>query len=165
MNDKIVIMGVGNWLMTDDGVGVHAAQLLAKDPPPGTEVIDAGTDALSALPYFEQADRMLIIDAVCSGSSPGTIRQLGEHDLAAHRGLPSIHAVNLLFCRRLMSPGSLWPEIRILGVEPDILDYGMDLSPLVADALPRVTQLSREIVETWRKQTLLRLTPRAHHEQ
>jgi Ni,Fe-hydrogenase maturation factor len=64
-----------------------------------------------------------------------------------------------------MSPGSLWPEIRILGVEPDILDYGMDLSPLVADALPRVTQLSREIVETWRKQTLLRLTPRAHHEQ
>ena len=150
MNEKIVIMGVGNVLLSDDGVGVHAAQALAQDPPPGAEVVDAGTDALSALPYFEQADRMLIIDAVCAGGRPGTIRQLAESDLAVQQSIPSIHAVNLLASRHLMSPGATWPNILILGVEPAVLDYGMELSSSVAAALPQITQLCRVIVEAWR---------------
>ncbi len=150
MNEKTVIMGVGNWLLSDDGVGVHAAQALALDPPPGAEVVDAGTDALSALPFFEQADRVLIIDAVRAGGAPGTIRQLAESELAAQHGLGTIHAVNLLVSRHLMSPGAVWPEVRILGVEPAVLDYGMELSPAVAAALPQVIRLSREIAETWK---------------
>ena len=150
MNEKIVIMGVGNWLLTDDGVGVHAAQALALDPPPGSMVVDAGTDALSALPFFEHADRVLIIDAVRAGGSPGTIRKLSENDLAKQQSMTTVHAVNLLVSRYLMAPGAAWPEVLILGVEPAVLDYGMELSPAVAAALPMVNRLSREIVETWR---------------
>ncbi len=150
MSEKIVIMGVGNWLLTDDGVGVHAAQALALDPPPGSVVVDAGTDALSALPFFEQAERMLIIDAVRAGGLPGTIRRFTENELAQQQSLTTVHAVNLLVSRYLMAPGAAWPAILVLGVEPDVLDYGMELSPAVAAALPTVTRLSREIVESWR---------------
>jgi hydrogenase maturation protease len=152
MSASIVIMGVGNWLLSDDGVGIHAAHSLAQDPPSGVVVVDAGTDALSALPYFEQADRMLIIDAVRAGGSPGTIWLLTESELSAQTGIGTIHAVNLLVSRHLLSPGAVWPMIRIIGVEPGSLDYGMELTPAVAAALPRVTRLSRDLVEAWKKE-------------
>ncbi len=153
MNEKLIIMGVGNWLQSDDGVGVHAAQALALDPPSGVEVVDAGTDALSALPFFELADRMLIIDAVRAGGLPGTIRRFTESELAQQQSMTTIHAVNLLVSRHLMAPGAVWPEVLILGVEPGVLDYGMDLSQPVAAALPQVLQRSREIIDSWKHDT------------
>lgn len=153
MNARTVIMGVGNWLLSDDGVGVHAAQALAQDPPPGVEVVDAGTDALSALPFFEQADHVLIIDAVRAGGRPGTVRRLTERDLAAQPAPTTVHAVNVLAGRHLISSGATWPQVLILGVEPAVLDYGMSLSPAVAAALPDVTRISREIVAAWKRET------------
>jgi hydrogenase maturation protease len=154
MNLKTVILGVGNWLMSDDGVGVHVAQALALDPPPGVEVVDAGTDVLSALPFLEQADRVLIVDAAQAGGSPGAVRELVEGDLVAPRGrgATTLHAVNLLASRHLMAPGAVWPEVLILGVEPAVLDYGLALSPAVAAALPQVERRCREIVAAWQTQ-------------
>ncbi len=149
MNGKIVILGIGNLLMSDDGVGVHAAQLLARKPPCGAEVVDAGTDALSALSFLEGATHVLIIDALRAGGDPGDIVRLTEHELASRMGLPTAHAVSLLACRHLLPPGAAWPEILVLGVEPERLDYGMTLSPKVASALPRVELLCREIVAGW----------------
>lgn len=151
MNGKTVILGIGNWLMSDDGVGVHAAQALALDPPPGVEVVDAGTDVLSALSFLEQADRVLIIDAARAGGNPGTVRELVEGDLSPRQGggATTLHAVSVLGGRHLMPPGSVWPEVLILGIEPAVLDYGMSLSPAVAGALPYVDQRCREIVAAW----------------
>lgn len=154
MNGKIVIMGIGNWLSTDDGVGVHAAQSLAQDPPPGTLVVDAGTDVLSALSFLENAARVLLIDAVQCGSEPGTVRRFTESDLLQPERIHTAHTVNLLASRHLLPPGADWPEFLILGVEPASMTYGMDLSPAVAAALQHVTRLSREIVEFWRTETI-----------
>ena len=155
MNDKIVIMGIGNWLMSDDGVGVHAAQALALDPPRGALVVDAGTDVLSALSFLEDAARVLLIDAVRGGGVPGTVRCLAEGDLSLPAGgVNTAHTVSLLAGRHLLPPGADWPEFLILGVEPATLTYGMELSPAVAAALPQVTRLSREIVESWRTETV-----------
>ena len=154
MSDNIVIMGIGNWLRSDDGVGVHAAQALAKDPPPGALVVDAGTDALSALSFLEDAAHVLVIDAVQSGGKPGTIRRLTESDLLRHAHATTAHTVSLLASRHLLPPGSAWPQFLILGVEPASLTYGMELSPEVAAALPQVTGLSREIVAAWSAETI-----------
>lgn len=153
MNEKHVIMGIGNWLLSDDGVGVHAAQALAKAPPPGTLVVDAGTDTLSALSFLEDAKRVLLIDAVQGGNAPGTIRCFTESDLSLRQGVSTAHAVSLLASRHLLPPGAEWPEFQILGVEPALMTYGMELSPAVASALPQVTRLSREIVAAWRTET------------
>lgn len=149
MTPKIVILGVGNLLRSDDGVGVHAAQALAANPPPGAEVVDAGTDVLSALPFLAQADCAVIIDALQAGGAPGTVRLMREADLAGLHGTVTAHAVNILAARHLFDRDAVWPELAILGVEPDALGYGMTLSPAVAAALPLVEQRCREIVATW----------------
>lgn len=149
MSGKIVIMGIGNWLLSDDGIGVHAAQSLAEDPPPGALVVDAGTDVLSALAFLPGATRVLLIDAVQGGGAPGTIRLFEEGDLSRHGSLTTSHTIHVLAGRHLLPPDTAWPAIQILGVEPASLTYGMDLSPAVAAALPHVTRLSRELVNTW----------------
>jgi hydrogenase maturation protease len=149
MKRKIVILGIGNLLMSDDGIGVHAAQALAQNPPPGAEVVDAGTDVLSALPFLEDASHALLIDAVRAGGSPGTLYCFSESDMSARIGTPTAHAVSLLASRHLLPPGARWPEITILGVEPALLEYGMTLSPAVAAVLPQVVQRCREIVAAW----------------
>jgi len=149
MNRGIVILGIGNLLMSDDGVGVHAAHALAKNPPPGVLVVDAGTDVLSTLPFLEDASRAIIIDALQAGAAPGTLRQLTECELAPTPDAPTTHAINLLAARRLLPPGTPWPEVAILGVEPAVLAYGMTLSPAVSAALPLIEQRCRDIVAAW----------------
>jgi hydrogenase maturation protease len=149
MNGNVVIMGIGNWLLSDDGIGVHAAQALAEAPPPGALVVDAGTDILSALSFFPAAGRVLLIDAVQGGESPGAIRLYEESDLIRHGTLTTSHTLHVLASRPFLPPGTAWPAIRILGVEPASLAYGMTLSPAVAAALPHVTRLCREIVNAW----------------
>lgn len=149
LTPRIVILGVGNLLMSDDGVGVHAAQALAAAPPPGTTVVDAGTDVLSALSFLEQADRALIIDALRAGGAPGTIRLMRETDITALAAGATAHAVNLLAARHLFPREAAWPDVSILGVEPDSLDYGTALSPAVAAALPLVAHRCRAIVASW----------------
>lgn len=147
---RIVILGTGNLLRSDDGVGVHAAQALALDPPPGAEVVDAGTDVLSALPFLEQADRALLIDALQAGGAPGDVYELPEDQVRARTdGAATAHAVSLLAARHLSPPGARWPAITVLGVEPAVLDYGTQLSPAVAAALPEVLRRSRAIVAAW----------------
>jgi hydrogenase maturation protease len=154
MNNKIVILGVGNLLMSDDGVGIHAIRLLERNPPPGAQLVDAGTDVLSTLPFLEHAARALIIDAMCAGGKPGELFQITEKLLKKTDGSNSAHAVNIIAGRHLLSPGANWPEILILGVEPAVLDYGMSLSTPVAAALPHIECLSREIVAAWQKQLI-----------
>ena len=154
MKRQIVILGIGNLLMSDDGVGVHAAQSLTRNPPPGAEVVDAGTDVLSTLPFLESATHALIIDAVRAGGSPGTLASFSETELSARSGTPTAHAINVLASRHLLPPGTPWPDIRILGVEPESLAYGMTLSPAVAAALPALERRCREIVAAWNSETL-----------
>jgi hydrogenase maturation protease len=136
--------------MSDDGIGPHAAQALAPCPPPGVCVADVGTDFLSALSFLEPARRVLVIDAVRAGGTPGKIYRLTERDMARPPTGPApSHALNLLEARRLLSPDSPPIEILILGVEPAVIDYGMELSPSVSVALPRVLEMARDTVARW----------------
>lgn len=149
MSEALLILGIGNLLMSDDGVGVHAAQELARHPPAGACVVDAGTDYLSALSFIESAQRVLILDAVHRGSDPGTIHRLSESDLIPRPNGSGAHATSILEARRLLAPDAAWPEITVLGVEPLLLDYGMTLSNPVAQALPRLVARVREIISSW----------------
>lgn len=154
MSRKIVILGVGNLLMSDDGVGVHAAQLLARNPPCGAEVVDAGTDVLSTLPFLESATHAVIIDAVRAGGAPGTLFLLSESEISAQLDTSTAHAVNVLASRHLARRDQPWPEIVVLGVEPALLDYGMALSPAVAAALPQIEQKCRELIGNWNAESI-----------
>ena len=149
MNADLLILGVGNVLMADDGVGIHAARELAADPPAGACVVEAGTDFLSALPYLERARRVLVLDAVRGGAAPGTLHRLVPAGIALRSAAAGAHVTSVLEARRFLPPSAPWPDITVLGVEPAAVGYGMELTPPVAQALPRLAAGARQIIFDW----------------
>ncbi len=148
---SIVVLGVGNTLMQDDGIGVWAVRTLAEtyDLPARVRLVDAGVAGLRCLPEFDGAEHLLIIDAVSGKEAPGTIYRLGPEDLSARRGpffsAHEVGIVELISVARML--GKL-PRTRILGVQPqEIREVGLDLTPALRDALPRVVEAVVEELE------------------
>ncbi len=144
----VLIAGVGNLLMRDDGVGVHAVRELQRNPPPGVSILDAGTAVLSALPFFENARRVLVIDAVRAGGRPGSIYLFNSREADAGTQPVSLHSVGPLEAVRRLGSGAA-PDITVLGVEPEIVDYGTELSAAVQAALAGVVETARRTVSDW----------------
>jgi hydrogenase maturation protease len=146
---RILIAGVGNELLTDDGVGVHAIRELEHDLPMGVEAVAIGTDVLRGLPFLESAERVLLIDAAHGGQPPGTIYVFDATDAVATGTMHSLHSMGLREALKRLAPNCVAPPITVMGVEPASLDYGLSLSPLVQAALPQVVALARKTVLTW----------------
>jgi hydrogenase maturation protease len=140
---SIAIIGLGNLLMCDDGVGVHAIKELEKDPPEDVVLADVGTAALHCQHIFEDADEIIAIDAVCAGDKPGTIYSLNAMDAQLNHH-PTLHDIGLRALIELL-PEQRRPNVTILGVEPEKVEYGMELSKTVSDALPQVVKLAKKM--------------------
>jgi hydrogenase maturation protease len=147
---RILIAGLGNLLLQDDGVGVHAVQALARRPPRGVICADVGTAVLDALHLFEWAEKILALDAMQAGGPPGTVYACGAVDMEDPGIQASLHELSLLSALRFLQEKAR-PEIVILGVEPQTIDYGLELTAPVAAALPRLLQAAREQVQRWRQ--------------
>ncbi|HSR12748.1 MAG TPA: hydrogenase maturation protease [Thermodesulfobacteriota bacterium] len=145
---RILIAGLGNFLLGDDGVGVHVVRELAKDPPPGTLVVEVGTAVLDALHLFEEAENILAVDAMTAGGKPGTVYSLPASGIAAPGAEESLHALNIIAALRLLKNN---PLVLVLGVEPRTIDYGIELSAEVRSVIPVVIYSIRETVKSWRK--------------
>ena len=145
----ILIAGVGNVLLSDDGIGVHAVRELQKDPIPGVMTVDIGTAILHGLGFLESAERVLVIDAAKGGQPPGTIYSFEPGEPSALPPTASLHAMGLREATRFLLTGRSAPRFTVLGVEPESLEYGMNLSAVVQAVLPRVVSLARETVTGW----------------
>jgi len=141
---RIVIAGLGNLLMADDGVGVHAVGLLEQDPPENTIVAEVGTASLHAQDLLEQADTVIAIDAVSAGGKAGSVYCFDLDD-ARTETFHSLHDLGLAGVLKLI-PADKRPCVIVVGVEPETIDYGMELSPAVQAALPRVVRLVKAII-------------------
>lgn len=140
---RTVIVGLGNLLMRDDGVGVHAILALERSPPPGVELADAGTAMLHALEVVAGAKRVVAIDAVHAGGEPGTVYELDGYETAESGRMSSLHAMGLRSALHLL-PASEQPGVfKVIGVEPASVECGLHLSPAVVGALPRVVDAVR----------------------
>jgi hydrogenase maturation protease len=148
---RVLIAGLGNLLLQDDGVGVHAVQVLQQDPPPGAVVAEVGTAVLGALHLLEWADKILALDAMQAGGPPGTVYIFGVEDVAQPGIKGSLHELALTSALRFIKRKTP-PEIVILGVEPHTIDYGLELSPPVNAALPQLTGAVRRMVARWRRE-------------
>jgi hydrogenase maturation protease len=146
--NNILVLGVGNLLRSDDGVGVHAVQALQQEPWPGVKVVEVGTAILHGLSFLEQTDRALVIDAAKGGGAPGTIYRFAAQE-AECAPIRSIHALGLREAANLLLANRRVPPITILGVEPASLEYGLSLSQPVAAALPHLLALVRQTVGSW----------------
>jgi len=147
---RLLVLGIGNLLYTDDGVGVHVVRELRKRRYASILVTEIGTAMLDALPLFEWADRVLVVDAIQAGGKPGSI-YWGE--LSAIQSLchgPSIHDVGIASVLTLMSKGASQPEVFVLGVEPASLDLGLGLTVTVRNVLPHVIGIINDTLRRWR---------------
>ena len=151
----ILVVGVGNLLMGDDGVGVHAVQLLqANHAQPGVVFIDAGTAILSVLGEIERANRLLLIDVIQTGAAPGTLHQLRGDEVAPPRTPRSLHEYGVGHVLAQISPDLRSSEILVIGVEPAVFDFGGALSRPVREALPRLVKLATGRVAHWQAEPL-----------
>jgi hydrogenase maturation protease len=142
MAKKILIIGIGNLILQDEGVGVHAVQALEKRSlPPDVEAIDAGTSTMDLLPVIRDAERIIVIDALKGGAEPGTIYRIRPDDLmdAREQNL-SLHQVGLLEVLGMARQLGGDPEVVIIGVEPKEISWGMELTQVVAARLPQVIE-------------------------
>lgn len=147
---RILIAGLGNLLLMDDGVGVHAVRELQRDPPAGVVLAEVGTAVLHALHLLEWADKILALDAIQTGGAPGTIYAFKTDEVDRGGLKASLHELNFVAALEFMK-SQVKPEIVILGVEPEKIDYGLELTPAVAAALPRLIAAVQEQVRRWKR--------------
>lgn len=140
---SVAIIGLGNLLMCDDGVGVHAIKELEKDPPEGVVLADVGTAVLHYQDLFEEIDEIIAIDAVCAGDKAGSIYSFDAADAELNGG-HSLHDLGIQALMRFMDEKSR-PHVTILGVEPEKIEYGMELSKTVSDVLPQVVSTAKKM--------------------
>ena len=145
----LVILGVGNLLLRDDGVGVHALRELAADPPPGAELVDVGTGIFSAQAAVERATEVIAIDAIDMEQPPGTIGRF-ELDADGARPVPSsLHDFDLPALVRSMPPARR-PRAVVLGIQPERVELGLELSATVSTALPALLGAVRDLIARYR---------------
>jgi hydrogenase maturation protease len=150
----VLVIGVGNPLMSDDGVGQRLLEALAARLPPldDVEYLDAGTLGFLLLPRIEQADALLVLDAAQLDAAPGTVRVLDGATLDEFLRAPrcSVHELglrDLLDAARLTD--SLPARRTLVGVQPRRVGIGETLSPAVAAAIPAATDAARAVLEAW----------------
>jgi hydrogenase maturation protease len=139
---NVLVLGLGNAVMADDGLGVRAvARLLERFRiPDEVAVLDGGTLGLDLLPRLEGIDRLLIIDALEIGERPGTVVRLeGEEVPRAFANKLSVHQMgvqDLLAVAELQ--GCLPGELVVWGAQPGSIEMAVELTPPVAGALEEI---------------------------
>lgn len=145
---RLLILGIGNLLMGDEGVGVHAARVLQEQRlPAGVEVLDGGTGGFHLLTYLGQYPCVVVIDATLDDAEPGTVcvtrprflsdypRSLGAHDIGLR---------DLLEAATLLGP---LPVVRLITISiADPREATTELTPSVQAALPRVVHAVQQIL-------------------
>jgi hydrogenase maturation protease len=150
---RTLILGVGNLLLSDEGVGLRVVERLVTtyELPEGVQTLDGGTLGLDLLYYLENADgrpveNLLIVDAVEMGKEPGTLLRLEGDEVPSFLSVKvSPHQIgipDMLFAAKLKDIYP--PNVVLWGVQPGVLDTGLDLSPPVA---ARVDVLVEKIVQ------------------
>jgi len=138
---KTLVLGLGNELLADDGIGIAAARLLSKEVGAGVEVVESSLAGLPLMDVLSGYERAIIIDAVCTGTAPpGTIIELAPDDIDFIPS-PSPHYVGLPEMIRMADQlGLEFPkEIRIIAIETaDLRTIGGEMSRQVKDALENV---------------------------
>lgn len=141
----LLVLGLGNLLCGDDGLGALVAQAIAETRvvPENVKVLDGGTLGLSLLPYIEDADRAIMVDAILANAPPGAfVRLEGDEVGPAVAARLSVHQVGVSdLVEAARWRGRVPPTLVLLGVVPETTDLGVGLSPAVGSSFPALVEL------------------------
>jgi hydrogenase maturation protease len=142
-DQKILIVGVGNLLLRDEGLGVHVIQALQdKKLPPHVDLLDMGTATMNLAFYLDGVQKVIIVDALKAGQAPGTIYQCHPEDLVADKEGPVfLHDLGVVESLSMSQKLGYSPEVVIIGVEPKAIDWGMELTDEVQKQVPAIIDI------------------------
>ena len=140
---NITIVGIGNRLLGDEGVGLHIIDKLSRIPmPPCVNIIDCGCDLLTLMAYINEPERILIIDAIRAGGEPGEIYSFDYSRLTTARvemcSAHQVKTVDALRLIKLVCPALAGSEIAVIGVEPKAMELSSNLSKEVSESIAGV---------------------------
>jgi len=140
--DKILIVGIGNLLCRDEGIGVHVIQEIKNMKlPDHIDLLDMGTSTMDLISYLEGVKKLIVIDAMKAGGAPGTIYKCRPEDLLPEEEGPiSLHEIGLLESLNMAQKMGMKIDTVIIGVEPRVLDWGMELSDEVESKIPTIIE-------------------------
>lgn len=149
-----LVLGVGNTILTDEGVGPWVVDRLAELNPdlPGVTWMDGGTLSFSIAASVEDADYLIVVDATNLKSEPGTVRVFedAEMDRILSQHGRSVHEVGLMDLMNMARFAGLVPRRRALvGIQPEIVDWGTAPSPRVAAAVPEAARAVAALIKEW----------------
>jgi hydrogenase maturation protease len=151
--NKALVLGIGNLLLSDDGVGIHAIRRLRNETqlPANVEIMDGGTLGLNLLGHLEGVSHLLVVDAVEMDKPAGTLIRLAGEQVPAYMALKmSPHEIGLPDLLLAAQLRDLYPhEVVIWGLQPASVDVGLELSPLVAAHLDILVQKVLEELAGW----------------
>lgn len=136
----ILVLGLGNILLRDEGVGVRVIEALASHPlPADVELCDGATAGLGLLDVLADRRKVIVVDALAGDRPPGTVLRLTRDDLAEPAAVLSVHEFGLLETLAAARLLGLEPDdVVVFGVRPEAVEYGLELSPTIARLVPEL---------------------------
>lgn len=141
MNSKIVVIGIGNLLLMDEGIGVHTINELEKhELPRDIEIYDGGTGGFKLIDLMHGAARVIFIDAVETDKVPGSVTIFSAEEVRSiyNKKKYSLHDTDLMEIIKMTEMLGNSPLIEIVGVQPKTISYGTTLSKELADSMSNI---------------------------
>lgn len=150
--EKILILGIGNSLLTDDGFGIHVIRELEKQGEIGDNVtiLDGGTLGLALLPDIEEADHLIVVDAAQMNEEIGVLKMLEGEDMDAHlsKHKSTVHEVAMVDLLSAVRLTGHEPKTRtLIAIQPENLDWGMEPTSKIQAQINPACDIIHKIIE------------------
>ena len=143
---KITVLGIGNLLLKDEGVGIHAIQALEKESlPKNVELVDGAVVGFDLLPIIESCDKLIIIDAIKTSDASGTIYEFDPRQIDIKKDAHiSLHDMDFFEVPEFAKRYKRLPLTRMIAVVPKEIEMGMELTVELKEKIPKIVALIKE---------------------
>jgi len=146
-----MVMGVGNILLSDEGLGVRFLDELAKKSlPDNVELLEGGTAGLELVHLIQDVDFLIIVDAFNAKAEPGALFrfQPGDLKIIPEQYEVSFHQIGIIEVLAMAKVLGQAPQTLIFGIQPKSLEWGLEISPEIQSLFPRLTELVRKEIDS-----------------
>ena len=151
--NEITVLGIGNVILQDEGLGVRVVEYLAANYefPDNVSLVDGGTLGIELTQFVTGAKKLLIIDSINGGKEAGARFRFENEEVAAHfQDKISAHEVGIQDVLALLTvTGRKIPQVTVLGAQPADISAGVGLSPLMQKLLPQIAQEAADTLKSW----------------
>lgn len=148
---KIMVMGVGNILLSDEGLGVRFLDELAKSAlPDNVEILEGGTAGLELVHLVQDIDFLIIVDALNANAEPGALFrfQPGDLQIMPEQYEVSFHQIGIIEVLTMANVLGKAPQTLIFGIQPKSLEWGLEISPEIQGLFPKLVELVQKEIES-----------------